>query len=296
MKHQPIRYWAKTAVIAGLGIAIFSGAMVVSAQQGKKAQQGHKKGEPSLGYTDTPYLPDGKWRVHDIARPHPPKVTPGKVLGQPPSDAVILFDGKDLSKWMELGRVGKDKGKIMEPRWKVKDGYMEVTPNSGMLFTKEKFGDCQLHVEWYEPADLKGASQLRGNSGVMLMSRYEIQVLESWDNNTYADGQAGAIYGQYPPLVNPTRKPGEWNTYDIVFQAPHFEGDKVVQPAYETIFFNGVLVHNHTALVGAVAHRRVGKYAPHAPEEPLMLQSHGPGDPVRFRNIWIRRLKGYDQQ
>ena len=248
-----------------------------------------KKGD--LGFTDTPILPGQKWHVHDPGRPHPHVVTPGKELGAAPSDAVVLFDGKDLSQWAQHGK-GADSDKIVDPQWKVGSGYFEVAPGTGDLFTREKFGDCQLHVEWSELADVKGTSQARGNSGVLLMSRYEIQVLDPFNNPTYADGQASAIYGQFPPLVNPGRKPGEWQIYDIVFEAPRFEGERLVKPAVETVFFNGVLVHNHKEPIGAMVYRQVAKYTPHNPEEPLMLQEHH--DRVRFRNIWIRRLAGYD--
>ena len=161
-----------------------------------------------------------------------------------------------------------------------------------MLF-RSKFGDCQLHVEWASPAPPHGTSQGRGNSGVILMSRYEIQVLDAWENPTYADGQTAAIYGQWPPLVNPARKPGEWNTYDIVFEAPRFTGDQVTKPAFVTVFYNGVVVHNHKEIMGPMVYRQVAHYTPHASEESLLLQDHH--DPVRYRNIWIRRLGGYDQ-
>jgi hypothetical protein len=248
-----------------------------------------KKGD--LGFTDTPMLPGQKWHVHDPGRPHPHVVTPGKEPGAAPSDAVVLFDGKDLSQWAQHGK-GADSARLVDPQWKVENGYFEVVPGTGDLFTREKFGDCQLHVEWSELADVKGTSQARGNSGVLLMSRYEIQVLDPYNNPTYADGQASAIYGQFPPLVNPGRKPGEWQTYDIVFEAPRFDGEKLLKPAVETVFFNGVLVHNHKEPIGAMVYRQVGKYTPHNPEEPLMLQEHH--DRVRFRNIWIRRLAGYD--
>ncbi|HEV3196636.1 MAG TPA: DUF1080 domain-containing protein, partial [Bryobacteraceae bacterium] len=163
----------------------------------------------------------------------------------------------------------------------------------GGLYTKQKFGDCQLHVEWSSPTEVRGTSQGRGNSGVLLMSQYEIQVLDMWDNPTYADGQAGAIYGQWPPLMNPARKPGEWNTYDIVFEAPKFEGDRLAKPAFATVFYNGVIVHNRKELMGPMVYRQVAHYTPHGAEEPLMLQDHN--NPVRYRNIWIRRLKGYDE-
>jgi hypothetical protein len=237
----------------------------------------------SLGYDNTPYLPGGKWRVHDVKRPHPPVVTPGNGSA-PPSDAIVLFDGKDLSHW-----VTNSKGVTTSPKWKIEDGYAEVIDGAGSINTKEKFGDVQLHVEWASPAVISGKSQDRGNSGILFMGRYEIQVLDSYNNPTYADGQAAAIYGQYPPLVNASRKPGEWQTYDIVFEAPRFEGEKLVKPAYATVFQNGVLVQNHEQLIGDTPHAKVGTYKPHAAEESLMLQNHHCA--VRYRNIWIRNLK-----
>jgi len=257
-------------------------AIALSAQQKKGAD---------LGFTDTPILPGQKWHVHDPDRPHPHVVTPGKEPGAAPSDAVVLFDGKDLSKWTQHGK-GADSAKLVDAQWKIENGYFEVVPGTGDLFTREKFGDCQLHVEWSELPDVTGTSQARGNSGVLLMSRYEIQVLDPYNNPTYADGQASAIYGQFPPLVNPGRKPGEWQTYDIVFEAPRFEGERLLRPVVYTVFFNGVLVHNHKEPIGAMVYRQVAKYTPHDAEEPLMLQEHH--DRVRFRNIWIRRLAGYD--
>ena len=232
------------------------------------------------------------WHVHDPARPHPKVVAPGNAPGAPPSDATVLFDGTDLSKWVQRGR-GENQGKMVDPVWKLGPGYFEVVGNSGDLLTREKFGDCQLHVEWASPMPPRGRSQGRGNSGVLLMSRYEIQVLDAWENPTYADGQTAAIYGQWPPLVNPARRPGEWNTYDIVFEAPRFSGDQVAKPAYVTVFYNGVVVHNHKEIMGPMVYRQVAHYTPHASEEPLMLQDHH--DPVRYRNIWIRRLGSYDQ-
>jgi hypothetical protein len=238
------------------------------------------------GFVDTPYLPNQKWHVHDPNRPHPNAVATDK--GGAPSDAVVLFDGKDLSHWVNVRG-----GKASEPKWKLGDGYMEVAADTGDLVSKEKFGDAQIHVEWAAPVPVTGSDQMRGNSGVIIMSRYEIQVLDNYNNPTYADGWAGAIYGQWPPLVSPLRKPGEWQTYDIAFEAPRFDGDKLVKPAYVTVFFNGVLVHHHQQIIGRMAYRQVGTYAPHAPEEPLLLQDHG--CPVRYRNIWVRRLAGYDQ-
>ena len=236
------------------------------------------------GYTDTEFLPGDRWRVHDDARPRPRIVDPGRPAGGAPSDAIVLFDGKDLANWVQRARGGK----TLEPSWKVENGYMEVVPGTGSLMTKEAFGDVQLHVEWATPATTKGASQARGNSGVMLMALYEIQVLDSYENISYADGQAGAIYGQFPPLVNASREPGDWQSYDIVFEAPRFEEGELRRPAYATVFHNGVLLHHRRELMGPMRHRRASEYAPHEPELPLLLQGHG--NPVRYRNIWIRRL------
>jgi hypothetical protein len=240
-----------------------------------------------IGYTDTPYLPDGKWRVHDLNRPHPKVITPG-TNGSAPSDAIVLFDGTNLSHW-----TGMKKNAPIDPPWKLENGYMEVVPETSDLVTKEKFGDMQLHIEWATPEKIEGESQDRGNSGVIIMGRYEVQVLDSSGNVTYADGQAGAMYGQYPPLVNASRKPGEWQTYDIIWEAPKFENGKLLKPAYLTLLHNGVLLHNHQAYIGTVEHRRVGHYTPHAAEESLVLQNHGTR--VRFRNIWVRKIGSYDQ-
>jgi len=229
--------------------------------------------------------------VHDAERPRPRKVTPGLPLlsEAPPSDAVILFDGRDLSKWVSVPRGGEPR----EPTWKVVNGDLEIVPRTGRLATREKFGDCQLHVEWLIPREAPGAGQGRGNSGVELMMRYEIQVLESFENVTYADGQAASIYGQWPPLVNSSRPQGEWNVYDIFFEAPRFEGEKLAKPGYITVVHNGVMVHHRQEILGRAIHRRVATYAPHAAEEPLSLQDHG--YPIRYRNIWIRKLGRYDQ-
>ncbi|MDQ6676420.1 MAG: DUF1080 domain-containing protein [Acidobacteriota bacterium] len=245
-----------------------------------------------LGFQDTPMLPGLPYHVHDSARPHPPVVTPSSVPGGPPSDAIVLFDGKDLSRWMghhsSITREGAE-----QVQWKLENGYMEVVPHTGDLATKEKFGDCQLHIEWAAPAKVEGKSQSRGNSGVLLMGRYEVQVLDSFQNPTYADGQAGAIYGQWPPLANATKPPGEWQSYDIVFEAPRFEGEKLLQPAYLTVFLNGILLHNRKASMGPMVYRQVAHYAPQPAEDSLVLQNHN--SPNRFRNIWIRKLNFYDQ-
>jgi hypothetical protein len=248
------------------------------------AQQGQ------LGYTDTPFLPGGKWRVHDGDRPQPRVVDPGtastqETAGRPPSDAVVLFGGKDLSHWLD------EKGG--PAAWTVEDGAMVVKAGAGAIHTRDEFGDCQLHVEWAAPTPGQGTGQGRGNSGVFLFGRYEIQVLDSLGNKTYPDGQASAIYGQYPPLVNASRKPGEWQTYDILFTAPRFKDGQLERPAYATVLHNGVVVHNHAELLGPMAHRQLPKYAPHGPKGPISMQDHG--NPVRFRNIWVRELKGYDE-
>jgi hypothetical protein len=198
----------------------------------------------------------------------------------------VLFDGTDLSGW-----VSKTGG---EAQWKVENGYMEVVPGTGNIQTKEHFGDCQLHLEWAAPSVIKGEGQGRGNSGVFLMGRYEVQVLDCYENVTYADGTTGAIYGQFPPLVNACRKPGEWQEYDIIWEAPRFDGDRLVRPAFITVLFNGIVIHNHTQLLGHTAHRVLTEYIPHPPVGPLELQDHG--DLVRFRNIWYRPLKGYDEE
>jgi hypothetical protein len=258
-------------------------AMLVAA--GLYAQQPQLAGDDIRGYSDTPQLPNQKWKVHDLERPRPEKVTPGPFVSQaPPSDAVVLFDGKDLSKWVQRARGGA----TGEPKWKVEKGYIEIVPKTGRLATKDSFGDCQLHVEWMVPNEAKGNGQSIGNSGIELMGRYEIQVLESNSHLTYADGGAGAIYGVWPPLVNPSRPQGEWNVYDIFFEAPRFEGDKLVKPATISVLFNGVLVQNHKEYLGTTVWRKVGQYASHPAEQPLTLQDHDQA--VRFRNIWIRKL------
>jgi len=245
----------------------------------------------NIGYSDTPFLPGGKWRVHDGQRPQPPVVTPGTPStqnrpGKAPSDAIVLFDGTDLSHW-ESVHGGPAK-------WKVRGTWMEVVPKTGDIQTKDHFGDIQLHIEWRAPTLVKGEGQGRGNSGVFLLGRYEIQVLDCYNNLTYPDGTTAAIYGQYPPLVNACRKPGEWQTYDIVFIAPRWQDEKLVSPAILTVFHNGIVVHHATAALGPTGHRNLPSYAtPHPPTGPLRLQDHG--DLVRYRNIWVRPLKGYDE-
>lgn len=218
----------------------------------------------------------------------PPKnapvvVTPGSKPGDPPTDAIVLFDGKNLSGW-ESGR--PDGG---DAKWEIKDGYMQVLPRSGDIRTKEKFGDVQLHIEWATPETVKGEGQGRGNSGIFLMNHYELQVLDSYNNPTYFHGQAGSIYKQYAPLVNASRKPGEWQSYDVVFTAPHFdEQGKALQRARFTVFQNGVLVQNNVEVFGDTYNDKAAVYTHHGPQEPIRLQDHG--DLIRYRNIWIRKL------
>jgi len=224
------------------------------------------------------------WPVHDPNRPMPKVVAPGPA-GPPapaPADAVVLFDGKDLAAWTDA--------KGQPARWKVENGYMEVVPKTGGIRTAAGFGDCQLHVEWMAPSPAKGTDQDRGNSGVFLMDLYEVQVLDCYGNKTYADGMTAAIYGQFPPLVNACRPPGEWQTYDIVFHRPRFDKDgKVLSPATMTVFHNGLVVHERAVLTGPTAHKARPPYAMHADRLPISLQDHS--HPVRYRNIWIRELE-----
>ncbi len=235
-----------------------------------------------LGYSDTPVLEDSGYHVHDGTRPQPRTVAPGRD-GGPPSDAIVLFDGSDLHNWQ--GRDG-------EAPWKVERDYMEVEPKTGDIWTKQRFGDVQLHIEFACPREVKGDGQGRGNSGVFLMGKYEIQVLDNYQNPTYADGTVGAIYGQYPPLANAIRKPAEWNVYDIIWSAPAFSGARLASPARATVLLNNVLLHHDTPLYGQTGHKTSPVYEPHAARGPLLLQNHG--DLVRFRNIWVRELSAYD--
>ena len=240
------------------------------------------------GYSDSAFNRASRWRIHDPDRPQPPVVAAGAPVAiPPPSDAIVLFDGKDLSAWVTRSRDGA----TSPAGWAVHDGYFESGPGAG-ISTRESFGDVQLHLEFATPADAAGASQQRGNSGVIFMGRYEIQVLDSYNNRTYADGMAAAIYGETPPLVNAARKPGEWQSYDIVFEAPRFSGHP--SPGYFTVLWNGVMVHNRKELLGPTsAIMTPHEYTAHDAELPLSLQQHG--NRVRFRNVWIRRLRGYDQ-
>ena len=244
----------------------------------------------NLGYKDTPLIPGTQWHVHDGDRPQPRIVTPGASFSHQasaPSDAVVLFDGKDLSKWEISGG--------HEAKWKVENGYMEVAAKSGSIRTKDKFADFQLHLEFATPSEVKGNGQGRGNSGVLFNGIYEVQVLDSYGNKTYPDGQAGALYGYSPPLVNASKPPGDWQSYDIIFESPRWdESGKLVKKANATVIHNGVVLHHKREYIGHLPHRQVGNYdKPHPPEVFIELQDHG--NPMRFRNIWVRSLGEYDK-
>lgn len=233
-----------------------------------------------VGYEDTPRLPNSEWRVHDKFRPVPKEVIPGRPstqdqVGSAPSDAIVLFDGSSLDAW-EGGP------------WQLENGVITVN-GKGDIRTKQGFGDCQLHVEWRSPDEPDRSSQGKGNSGVFLMGRYEIQVLNSYRNRTYADGQAASLYGQKPPDVNATLPTGQWQSYDIIFRAPRFAEDgSLVSPAAATVLHNGVLVQNHVELLGPTSHRSLPRYGKHPDKLPIKLQDHG--NKVSYRNIWIREL------
>jgi len=277
-----------------------------------------------LGYTDTPLVPGQKWHVHDPDRTRPRVVTPGETfsnLAPPPSDADVLFNGKDLAKWK------CDKG---DAGWKVvrneplahrkpslppahgaeallqptpipatdapvaNAGYMEVVKGAGSIRTREEISDFQLHLEFATPAEIKSNSQGRGNSGVIIFGKYEVQVLDTYTNLTYPDGQCGALYGQFPPLVNACKPPGVWQTYDIIFEAPRWDADKkLTKPASVTVIQNGVVLHHRKEYLGETKHREAAAYTPHPSHGFIELQDHG--NPMRYRNIWIRKLGEYDQ-
>jgi hypothetical protein len=221
-----------------------------------------------------------QYKPGDMSRPRPRAIDPGSGTpseqpAKPPSDAVVLFDGTELkSEWIHGGKKGND----AEPKWKIESGYAEI--KGGSIQTKRKFGSSQVHIEWATPAEAKGKGQVRGNSGVYLGGFSEIQVLDSFQNDTYPDGQAAALYGKFPPLFNASRKPGEWQVFDIVAELPKVEDGKVTRPGRITVFHNGVVVH-HAAEFG-------GKFG----EFHILLQDHG--NPVRYRNIWVRKLGEYD--
>ncbi|WP_334184025.1 3-keto-disaccharide hydrolase [Novosphingobium sp.] len=235
------------------------------------------------GFKDTPMLPGGQWHVHDPDRPAPAVITPAPVRDGAPSDAVVLFSGTALDAWR--GERGP---------WTVENGVMTVPPRAqsggeNNLISKQEFGDVQLHLEFRSPNPPEMSSQDRGNSGIWFMQRYEVQILDSYENPTYADGTVGAVYAWKPPLVNPSRPPGEWQSYDIVFERPRFDAKGgLVRPAYVTVLLNGVLVQNHQAMLGTTAWRKVAAYQAHGDKAPIQLQDHN--SPVSFRNIWVRPL------
>jgi hypothetical protein len=268
----------RIAVVCGCLVSVVAG-VALWAQPPKK--------EPPVQWVDTP---TGRWMVHDEARPAPPVVVP-RVCGaqetpaRPPVDAVVLFDGKDLSTWTDM------KG---EPsKWVVRDGYMESVKGAGYVRTRPEFGSVQLHVEFATPSVVSGVGQGRGNSGVFIHGKYEVQVLDSYENPTYPDGQCGALYGRAVPLVSASCKPAQWQTYDIVYHRPVFDqSGKVTRKAVFTVIHNGILIQDHVVLDGGtdwVGPHTVTEYSPHADKGPLMFQDHS--NPVRFRNVWVRELK-----
>lgn len=223
----------------------------------------------------------GDPKLSEVYSPVAPIVTPGKTAADAPSDAIVLFDGKDASKW-----VAKDGSTV---KWTIENGAMTVKPGSGEIRTKEGFGDCQLHIEWRTPSVVKGEGQGRGNSGIFLMSNYELQILDNYNNKTYSNGQAGSIYKQIVPLANASRQPGEWQTYDVIFKAPRFnENGILVDQARITVIHNGVLIQNNVAIWGGTQYIGIASYDKHENKLPIILQDHG--DLVSFRNIWIRNL------
>lgn len=226
------------------------------------------------------------WKQHAMDRPAPPVVTPGPYLGPaaPPSDAVVLFDGHSQAEWRPADTTAKG-----DARWTIENGDLVVNPGTGDIASRRKFGDVQLHIEWSAPNPARGTGQDRGNSGIFLMSTYEIQVLDSYHASTYPDGQAAAIYGEFPPLANAMRPPGEWQVYDIVFHRPHFDATgKVTAPARVTVFHNGIIVQDDVTILGPTTNGHRTAYTAHPDRMPLQLQDHG--HRVRYRNIWVREL------
>ena len=273
-----------TLRIAHCGLRIGAVLLVVCALEAAPRSAPQPPGQ--LGYDDTPMQPNGRWRIHDGKRPQPIVVSATGGNAEPvpaPADATVLIGARDdLSAWQMLDGSAAT--------WTMKNGVVET--GKGFVRTKAEFTDFQLHVEFATPSVVRGDGQGRGNSGVFLLGRFEIQVLDSYDNPTYPDGQAAAMYGQYPPLVNASRRPGEWQTYDIVFTAPRFVQGRLEKPAVVTVIHNGILVHNATPFWGPTAHRRIDPYTPDSARGPLALQDHG--NPVKYRNVWIRPLADYD--
>jgi mannose-6-phosphate isomerase-like protein (cupin superfamily) len=243
--------------------------------------------QANLGYDDTPMQPDGRWHIHDGSRPQPMVVTPGPAPLNPvppPADATVLIGTRDdLGAWQMMDG--------SPASWTMSHGVVET--GKGLMRTRAEFTDFQLHVEFATPHEVKGDSQGRGNSGIFLLGKFEVQVLDSYHNPTYPDGQAAALYGQHPPLVNASRPPGQWQTYDIAFTAPRFKPDGALnQPAVVTVVHNGIVVQNAAAFWGPTAHKKIEPYTPDTARGPIALQDHG--NPVRYRNVWIRTLPGRD--
>ena len=269
-------------------VLLVSGSLLLALASGCAApRHAHSAPQWPASQVSSSDQPDPNWLDHDRDRPQPRVIvpaTPGSQAqpGKPPSDATVLFDGTDLSNWCSMDG--------SPTKWIMGDGYMECVKGSGYVRTKQNFGDCQLHVEWATPVPAHGEGQGRGNSGVFFgLDRYEVQVLDSYQSKTYADGSAGAIYGQYPPLVNACLPPGEWQIYDIIYTAPRFNAErKLISPARMTVFQNGVLIQNNVTLTGPTSWLERAPYQPHPEKQPISLQDHG--NPVRFRNIWVREL------
>ena len=269
------------------------------------AQTTSSTAERIEGFTDTPMLPGDRWHQHDPSRPQPPVITPGNIFSEgaaPPSDAQVLFDGKDLSKW-EGGPEQNPNWKGQDASWKIQDGYVEVTPPDGTdIRTRGRWSDFQLHIEWATPNPPTNHGQARGNSGILINGMYEIQVLDSYNDKTYPDGQAGALYGQMPPLVNPSKPPGQWQTYEIIWESPRWnDKGELIQKACVTVIYNGVVVQHRAEFIGrtegigdGVAYKAKPFYQQHDPTVFIQLQNHH-SDPVRFRNIWIRDLNLAEQ-
>ena len=283
MLRQQEAVMKHTWLVIGICLSLLTATAAMAVEKKQKAPA-KKKLEigPNGEYPEAALADENhKWGVHNMHRPQPKVVRPGAAGGMPPRDAIVLFNGEDQDEWLADKFGGHSK-------WVIKDGALESVKKAGYIRTRRSFGDCQLHVEFATPKDVQGDSQGRGNSGVFLMGKYEIQVLDSYQNLTYADGSAGSVYGQSPPLVNASRLPGEWQTYDIIFRAPVFEDKKLVKPGTITVLHNGVLIQDHWTIEGGTYHKRRSSYAPHAPKLPLKLQDHG--NPVRYRNIWVREL------
>jgi hypothetical protein len=300
------RRWILTAALAiGAGFALLAAPALMAGPaqapaSGPVATQGGtgRRGGPSeegrvydadgvwIGLDNTPMIPGLPWRIHDPARPQPPVVLPPSRPGGPPSDAIVLFDGRSLDRW----HVRRPNGEFVAADWPVADGVM--TAGRGTLTTRESFGDLQLHVEFAMPTPPVGTSQSRGNSGLIFMGRYELQLLDSYRSRTYADGMNASIYAEWPPMVNIAAPPGEWQVFDVVFEAPRFSGTALLRPATLTVFWNGAVVHNRQPLAGPTSLLTVHQYTPHEPELPFSIQGRAP---VHFRNIWARRLLDYDR-